>query len=122
LKEPPASIDRMLSVWNEQDLSRLPGLLEAALTSDVVFIDPTIVTRGLIEFEQNVRHFRARYPQASVRRASGIDSHHGLHRYAWEIDHRGKVLLRGMDVAESSPDGRVNRVLGFFGPLTPAGP
>jgi SnoaL-like domain len=111
------SLDDMLAIWNERDLSRIRGHLEATLTPDVVFVDPTIETHGLDEFEQNVRDFRAKYPQASIKRASGIDSHHNLHRYGWEIAIAEKVFLVGFDVAETAESGKVCKVIGFFGPL-----
>lgn len=111
------SVDNMLAVWNERDLSRIRTHLELAVTPDICFIDPTIETHGLGEFEENVRDFRTKYPQAVVRRTSGIDSHHKLHRYSWEISAAGKVFLVGFDVAQTAQDGRVCRVLGFFGPL-----
>jgi hypothetical protein len=117
MSQPTNSVDRMLAVWNERDLTRTRGHLEAALTPDVTFIDPTIETHGLGEFEDNVRDFRTKYPQAVIRRASGIDSHHNLHRYGWEISVAGKVFLVGFDVAETAEDGKVCRVLGFFGQL-----
>jgi hypothetical protein len=113
------SIDRMLSIWNERDPGRHAALLEAALAPDILFIDPTIRTQGLAEFERNVRHFHSKYPEAKVRRASAIDSHHDLHRYRWEIEMHGKVQLQGLDIAETGPDGKVCKVLGFFGPLAP---
>jgi hypothetical protein len=53
--------------------------------------------------------------QVCGRRATGIDSHHNLHRYGWEISAGGKVMLVGFDVAETAADGMVSRVLGFFG-------
>jgi hypothetical protein len=110
-------IDNMLAVWNERDLSLIRGRLEAVLTPDIAFIDPTIETHGVGEFEENVRDFRSKYYQALISRASGIDSHHKLHRYNWEITVDDKVFLAGFDVAETAEDGKVCRVLGFFGPL-----
>jgi hypothetical protein len=111
------SVDRMLAIWNERDLGQIRSRIEAALTPDVAFVDPTIETHGFNEFEANVCDFRTKYPQAVIRRASGIDSHHNLHRYGWEISAGGRVFLFGFDVAETAEDGRVSRVLGFFGPL-----
>ncbi len=115
----PPSFDHMMAAWNERDMALVRGHLEAALSPDVVFIDPTIVTNGLDEFEANVREFRAKYPHADLRRSSGVDSHHDLHRYSWEIAMRGKVFLVGFDATETRADGKVCRVLGFFGPLPP---
>jgi hypothetical protein len=111
------SVDRMLAVWNERELSRIGSHLEAALTPDILFIDPTIETHGRNEFEANVRYFKTKYPQAHIRRASGIDSHHNLHRYGWEISAGGRVFLVGFDVTQTAEDGKVCKVLGFFGQL-----
>jgi hypothetical protein len=107
----------MLAAWNERDLGRVRGHLESALSADVVFIDPTIVTHGIDAFENNIRDFRAKYPDADLRRSSEVDSHHDLHRYSWEISVHGQMILFGFDVTETGDDGKVIRVLGFFGPL-----
>jgi hypothetical protein len=114
----PSVLDDMLAVWNSRDHSNLRTRLEAIFADDIVFVDPTIITRGIDEFEANVRGFRAKYPQADIRKTTGIDSHHNLHRYHWAISMGGKTLLEGFDVSETNADGKVTRVLGFFGPLS----
>jgi SnoaL-like domain len=68
----PATLDQMLDFWNERDLSKLRARMEAVLAPEVEFIDPTIVTRGLDEFEANVRDFRSKYPEATIHKTSGI--------------------------------------------------
>lgn len=113
----PESFDHMLAAWNERDLNLIRSHLNKALTEDIEFIDPTIVTRGIAEFEQNVRGFRLKYPDAQLALSSGVDSHHNLHRYGWEIIVGGNVLLPGFDVTETDAELKVRRVLGFFGPL-----
>jgi hypothetical protein len=118
----PVSLDRMLAVWNLRELEALPARLREVLAEGVVFIDPTIVTTGLAEFEANVRDFRRRYPEAVIERSSAVDSHHNLHRYHWEITVQGRRLVAGFDVSETDAQGKVCRVLGFFGPLAPSSP
>jgi SnoaL-like domain len=113
----PNSFDAMFAAWNERDMSKIRGHLEQALSPEVEFIDPTIVTRGIDEFEKNVREFRAKYPEADIRRSAAVDVHHQLYRYSWEISVKSKVFLIGMDVTETNAQGMVTRVLGFFEPL-----
>ena len=113
----PASLDHMLAAWNERDAKRVRAHLDKALSPDVVFIDPSIVTRGIDEFEANVHEVHGRLPGADDRRASGVDRHHDVVRYAWEIHRNGELVLPGFDVTELDEEGRVLRVLGFFGPL-----
>ena len=119
MSDHPRSFDRMLAAWNELDLGKIRGHLDQALSPDVRFIDPSIETHGIDEFEANVREFRTKYPDARCAHVSGFDSHHRLYRYAWEI-HRGEELfLPGFDVVEVDDEELVARVEGFFGPLPP---
>lgn len=113
----PESFDHMLAAWNERDPARVRSHLERALAPDVHFVDPSIVTRGLDEFEANVHAVQARIPGADYRRSSAVDGHHGLYRYHWEIRRGDELLLPGFDVTEVDVSGRVLRVLGFFGPM-----
>jgi hypothetical protein len=113
----PVALDHMLAAWNETDPSLVRGHLERALAPDVAFIDPSVETHGLDEFEANVRRVQADLPGAEYSRTSGVDSHHGLHRYSWQIGHGGRTVVAGVDVTEVDEQGRVTRVLGFFGPL-----
>ena len=50
-------------------------------------------------------------------RTSDVDEHHGHHRYHWAIHLDDELLLAGFDVAVTNPSGRVEKVIGFFGPL-----
>ena len=115
----PRSFDHMLAAWNEIDTGKIRAHLDQALSPAVHFVDPSIETRGIDEFEENVRDFRTRFPDARSVRASGIDSHHRLYRYAWEIYRGEELFLPGFDVVEIDADGLVVSVLGFFGPLPP---
>jgi hypothetical protein len=117
MAEHPESLDHMLAAWNERKPERVRAHLERALSPDVVFIDPSIVTRGIDEFEANVHEVQGRLPDADYTRASRVDHHHDIVRYAWEIRRGGELLLPGFDVTELNEQGQVLRVLGFFGPL-----
>ncbi len=60
------------------------------------------------------------YPDHRFRRTTGIDAHHNVARYGWElVDTTGAVALTGTDVAEFDADGAISRVLGFLGDLQP---
>jgi hypothetical protein len=107
----------MFAAWNESDPAKTRGHLERALVPDVVFIDPSVEVHGIDEFEANIRDVREKVPGASYEVTSAVDSHHNLHRYSWAIVLDGRVLLPGLDVTQTDDDGRVTRVLGFFGPL-----
>lgn len=121
MSDHPPSFDHMLAAWNERNPEKIRSHLDQALAPDIHFVDPSIVTHGIDEFERNVREFRQRLSEAICSRASGVDSHHDLYRYDWEIHQNGDLLLSGFDVAEADDQGRVTKVMGFFGPLPPRG-
>jgi len=114
----PKSFDHMLAAWNEHDPAKVRDHLEKALAPNVRFIDPTKDITGIDAFEEMVHEFRKDLiPDAVCTRASGVDSHHQVYRYDWEIHSGGELVVPGFDVVETDGDGRVERVLGFFGPL-----
>jgi hypothetical protein len=113
----PAAFDHMLAAWNETDPTKIRGHLALALSEDAQFIDPTIITRGIDQFEANVREFRSAYPRAVCTRTSGFDSHHNLYRYSWQITSGDDIIVAGFDVVELNDAKQVRHVLGFFGPL-----
>jgi hypothetical protein len=113
----PASFDAILDAWNEADPSKIRAHLDAALTSDVYFVDPTTEIIGIDAFEKLISDFHKRFPGAVVSRISQVDSHHHLHRYHWEIHVDGDLLVQGFDVYEVR-GGRISRLLKFFGELT----
>lgn len=113
----PEVLEHMMAMWNETDLTKIPAHVDAVFSEDVVFIDPANSIVGRDAFVAMVKEFRTTNPDAVCSRASGVDSHHGLHRYHWEIHSGGKLLLPGFDVTEVNEAGRVSRVEGFFGPI-----
>ena len=117
----PASLDHMLAAWNEPDPAKVRGHLDGALVSGVEFIDPTIHTRGIDEFEANVHQVHQQLPGALYERSTGVDSHNNLYRYGWQISVDGTVVMPGFDVAEVDGAGKIFRVLGFFGELPKLG-
>ena len=120
--EVPAALNSMLEVWNERDLAKVRERIDAVFSPDVVFIDPDNSILGRDAFEEMVKTFRTRLPEAICSRSSGVDAHHGLHRYHWEIHQGGQRLIEGFDVACVDVDGFVSRVEGFFGPVPNRGP
>ncbi len=117
MPEYPEALDHMLAAWNERDPQQVRAHLERALAPDVSFIDPSIETNGIDEFEANVHDVQQKLPGADYARTTAVDSHHGLYRYGWSIRQGGELILPGFDVTEVAESGKVIRVLGFFGTL-----
>lgn len=110
----------LLLAWNERDLSKIRGHLELGVTPDVEFVDPDNAIRGIDAFTAMVRAFRERLPGAEVIRTSAIDRHHDRARYSWVVVIDPAHRVEGLDCVTLASDGRIARVDGFFGALTPA--
>lgn len=113
-------IDVMLSAWNTHDDNLLKQAVETALSDDIEFCDPHYDIRGHDAFIQMVKAFWAKNGRCGIRRASKIDAHHDRARYLWAIDLPDGRRFDGFDMVTLDPaSGKVRRVDGFFGPLTP---
>ena len=116
----PESFDHMLAAWNEPDPTKVRDHLDKALAPEVHFVDPSIDVVGIDAFEENVHRVHEQVPGAVYSRTSDVDGHHGHHRYHWAIHLDGELRLAGFDVAVTDAEGRVEKVIGFFGPLDPS--
>lgn len=107
--------------WNVSDPDERRRLLEGALTDDCELIEPRGRFAGRDAVFERITGFANRFPGAKVDITTGVDEHNGFARYGWKIiDRNGSLLLDGMDVLERAADGRLMRVVMFFGALDSA--
>jgi hypothetical protein len=116
VEELVATFDR---VWNEADEGERRRLLERCWADDGELVDPRGGRfRGRDAVLERLGGFRERFSGARVEITSGLDENHGFVRYRWTIvGADGSELLEGVDFAEVADDGRLRRVVMFFGPL-----
>lgn len=115
------TVDTYLAAWNETDPARRAALVEQAWAPDARYEDPMLEAAGHDGISEMVADVQAAYPGHTFRRTSGIDGHHDVVRFGWELTAAdGSVFVAGVDMGELAPDGRFRRMIGFFGEL-PAG-
>ena len=111
-------IDTYCRAWNEPDASRRRTVLTSVWAQGATYTDPTVHAAGVDELLEHIAKVIARRPGAHVVRISAIDAHHGLARFAWRVVQAdGSKLPEGIDLAEISAAGTIQRIMGFFGPL-----
>jgi hypothetical protein len=112
-------IDRYCEVWNEPSAGQRAELLAQVWAPDSTYTDPSVHTTTPDELLTHIENVRARRPGSRVLRTSAIDFHHGVARFSWHVVQTdGAALPEGLDIAEFSSDGkRIQRIVGFFGPL-----
>ena len=118
MAEPDAMIKDYAAAWNATGATERRALLERSVTEDVRVTEPPADLEGREALEGRIAAYQHDFPGARIDLASGVDEHHGWARYAWTIvGADGSRVLDGTDVVERSADGRLRRVVMFFGPL-----
>lgn len=113
-----ATVDGYLDAWNERDPERRAELIARVWAEDGRLIDPPLTGEGHDGISAMAQALQHHYPGHRFRRTSGIDAHHEHLRFAWELaGPDGEVAIAGLDVGDLAPDGRLQRITGFFGAL-----
>ena len=111
-----ASYDR---AWNEPDDDSRRKYLATALTEDCELVEPRGRFTGLEAINARLAGFAERFPGARVEVTTGVDEHNGVARYGWIIRAAdGTTMLDGIDVVDRAEDGRLRRIVMFFGALS----
>jgi hypothetical protein len=109
------------AAWNEPDISARRQLLEKAWAVGGTYTDPTVHLEGRDALAQHITGFLKSMAGAKIAATSRADVHHGMLRFTWRIVKAdGTTLSEGMDFGELDSDGRLRKIVGFFGPFTPA--
>ena len=107
--------------WSEPDYALRQKLLEQIFAEDGTYTDPTAHVAGRKALVDHIGAFFEQFRGAYFVVTSGIDSHHGKFRFTWRmVLADGKVFLEGIDFGELNSDGKLHRIVGFFGPLAQA--
>ena len=114
-------IDRYCAAWSDPKPEVRAALLEPVWAPRATYTDPRAHTTGAGELLAHIGKVHANRPNSRVVRTTALDTHHGMVRFGWKaVDAAGATLLEGIDVAFLSADAtRIDRIVGFFGPLAP---
>lgn len=111
-------IDIYCSAWSDPDPRRRREILTGIWGDAATYTDPSIHAATLDELLDHITKVAAGRPGARVVRTSRVDMHHRLARFGWRVVLAdGTERPEGLDLAEISSDGRIGRIIGFFGPL-----
>jgi len=108
------------AAWNEQDAQRRRELLEKAWSPEGTYTDPQSHVEGREALVEHIGKFLKNSPGARIVQSSRADFHHGMFRFAWKfIGGDGKTVMEGVDFGALGSDGKLQRIVGFFGPVKP---
>jgi hypothetical protein len=116
-----ALVDQWLAAYADPDTSRRLAAIRQGWHPEGRLVDPPMEARGHAAISDQAATLLSQFPGHRFQRSTEIDAHHQFLRYGWRlVDGNGDVRLEGLDVVELDADGRLMRVVGFFGPLPPA--
>jgi hypothetical protein len=105
------------AAWNEADEDKRRALLDRSWSDDGRYMDPTAQADGRDALLAHISGFRAMMPGHTIDMTSDVDVHNNVFRFAWIMRNGNETVLEGMDFGELADDGRIDRIVGFFGPF-----
>ena len=110
------TVDTWLAAYCEPDAGRRAELVEQVWVPDGELVDPPLAGTGHATLVALAGAVLEHYPDHTFRRTTAIDAHHVYARYGWElVGPDGAVAIAGQDLVEVADDGRLRKVVGFFG-------
>lgn len=109
-------VDRYLAIWNEPGPAARAAAIAELWTEDASYTDPLAAVTGHEGIAAVIAGAREMFPGFVFRALPGVDAHHDLVRFGWELvpEAGGESLVVGFDVATLTTDGRLRGVYGFL--------
>lgn len=80
-------------------------------------VDPPLEGAGHQGLSDQAATLLTQFPGHRFERTTGVDHHHEFARYGWALRNpQGDTVLEGVDFLALDVDGRILKVVGFFGP------
>ncbi len=106
------------AAWNEPDEDLRHNLLMQCWADTGVVLAPHEVLEGRSALFENIGRFHEERPGWRTVLTSGLDVHHHVVRFSFAVlQPDGTQVSNGLDVGETGSDGRLVKILAFFGPL-----
>lgn len=110
-------LEPYLEAFAERDPARRLELLALGLTPGAQIWGPKRVFAGYAEISQKIEGFHKNWPECRLVISNGIICFDNAGHFAKAIvGPDDSVLASGHSVLELAPDGRIHRVLAFWGP------
>ena len=115
------TVDEHLSAYCEPDGARRMDAVRRLWHPTGRLVDPPLEGAGHEGIAEQGGHLLHQFPEHRFVRTTAIDAHHEFLRYGWQLrDPGGRTVLEGLDLMELDGEGRIRKVVGFFGLQPPA--
>lgn len=111
-----ANVLDYVAAWNEPDAATRLKILERCWADDGAYVDPNVELRGQSALCEHISKVQAGRPGARLEMMSGVELHHHVVRFLWRLVRAdGRAGETSIDVGEVDADGRLTKIVGFFG-------
>jgi hypothetical protein len=111
------TLTQYMAAWNEPDDTARGALLAQCWSDSGVYLDPNVSLAGREALATKIGEVLAGRPGARLEFTSGIDVHHNVVRFLWRLVRAdGTYGDTSIDFGEIGADGRLVKIVGFFGP------
>jgi hypothetical protein len=111
-----ANVLDYVAAWNEPDAATRLKILERCWADDGAYVDPNVELRGRSALCEHISKVQAGRPGARLEMMSGVELHHHVVRFLWRLVRAdGRAGETSIDVGEVDADGRLTKIVGFFG-------
>jgi hypothetical protein len=106
-----------MAAWNEPEAVSRAARLDRCWSDGGVYVDPGVLLTGREELAAHIARVQTARPGARLEFMSGIDVHHNVVRFLWRLVRAdGTAGDTSVDFGEIGADGRLAKIVGFFGP------
>jgi len=110
------AVDAFLAAWSEKGEARRRTALAAVVTEDVTFADAFSCTAGIEDLVAHLAAAQVHMPGLVLSRAGDVRQCQGTALADWVAKGPdGASRGRGTNVFDLAPDGRIRRIVGFWG-------
>ncbi len=111
-------VQAYIAAWHEPAEDKRREFLAQSWAEDGQYTDPLQQYTGREALNQGIAGFQERRLGAWFVLASDIEYHHNMLRFSWKcLRADDTTLVEGTDFGELASDGRLTRIVGFFGPV-----
>ena len=113
---PDAAVTDYCAAWSVADRGARDRLLAEVWAADGVYSDPEpTLAKGRAALSNVIANFQRHYPGTHFR-CSAPQMHHRAMRVEWILlAPDGSQVAHGVDIYDMARDGRIQRIVGFFG-------
>ncbi len=109
-------VQTYMQAWNERDTGFRQELLGQCWGADAVYVDPSVQLAGREALSDRISSVQLERPGSRLEFVSDIDAHHSVVRFLWRVVRAdGSFGDTSTDFGEVGLDGRLKKMVGFFG-------